>query len=575
MHVATTKRKYKGVTYKNYLIRQNYRENGKVKHKTIANITHLPSDLIETIRKRLKEGKPISGEGFSIIRSLPHGHVEAILQTIKRIGLDNIIGSKRSKSRDIILGLIIQRLIRPDSKLGSLRNFQDSTATNSVGSELELDSLTRSQLYTALDWLEQRQKRIEKKLAGHHLKAGTIVLYDISGSYYTGKESDLVQYGYNRDKKRGYPQIVYGLICNSEGCPVAVEVFSGDTTDSETLSSQIEKVRRRFGIKQVVWVGDRGMITGKLIQNELRGNQDIDWITALRAPQVKKLVREQAIQLSLFDERNLVEIEAKDYPGERLVVCRNPLLAEQRRLKREDLLKATREELDKIVEATHRKRKPLRGKDAIGVKVGKVIDKYKMGKHISYSIEEDRFTYEINQDSVSEEQTLDGVYVIRTSLAQKAYSADNVVETYKSLSQVERAFRSMKTTRLQIRPIYHWTENRIRAHVFLCMLAYYVEWHIHQKLAPYLYSDDQKEKGKQKRDSVIDPAQKSDAAIEKTATHQAEDGTPVNSMDTIIDFLGTICKNKMQYDNHDEPFYTITQPTKEQQKILDLLEVKL
>ena len=575
MHVATTKRKYKGVTYKNYLIRQNYRENGKVKHKTIANITHLPSDLIETIRKRLKEGKPISGEGFSIIRSLPHGHVAAILQTIKRIGLDNIIGSKRSKSRDIILGLIIQRLIRPDSKLGSLRNFQDSTATNSVGSELELDSLTRSQLYTALDWLEQRQKRIEKKLAGHHLKAGTIVLYDISGSYYTGKESDLVQYGYNRDKKRGYPQIVYGLICNSEGCPVAVEVFSGDTTDSETLSSQIEKVRRRFGIKQVVWVGDRGMITGKLIQNELRGNQDIDWITALRAPQVKKLVREQAIQLSLFDERNLVEIEAKDYPGERLVVCRNPLLAEQRRLKREDLLKATREELDKIVEATHRKRKPLRGKDAIGVKVGKVIDKYKMGKHISYSIEEDRFTYEINQDSVSEEQTLDGVYVIRTSLAQKAYSADNVVETYKSLSQVERAFRSMKTTRLQIRPIYHWTENRIRAHVFLCMLAYYVEWHIHQKLAPYLYSDDQKEKGKQKRDSVIDPAQKSDAAIEKTATHQAEDGTPVNSMDTIIDFLGTICKNKMQYDNHDEPFYTITQPTKEQQKILDLLEVKL
>ena len=575
MHVATTKRKYKGVTYKNYLIRQNYRENGKVKHKTIANITHLPPDLIETIRKRLKEGKPISEEGFSIIRSLPHGHVEAILQTIKRIGLDNIIGSKRSKSRDIILGLIIQRLIRPDSKLGSLRNFKDSTATNSVGSELELDSLTRSQLYTALDWLEQRQKRIEKKLAGHHLKAGTIVLYDISGSYYTGKETDLVQYGYNRDKKRGYPQIVYGLICNSEGCPVAVEVFSGDTTDSETLSSQIEKVRRRFGIKQVVWVGDRGMITGKLIQNELRGNQDIDWITALRAPQIKKLVREQPIQLSLFDERNLVEIEAKDYPGERLVVCRNPLLAEQRRLQREDLLKATREELDKIVEATHRRRKPLRGKDAIGVKVGKVIDKYKMGKHISYSIEEDGFTYEINQESVSEEQTLDGVYVIRTSLAQKAYSAENVVETYKSLSQVERAFRSMKTTRLQIRPIYHWTENRIRAHVFLCMLAYYVEWHINQKLAPYLYSDDQKEKGKQKRDSVIDPAQKSDAAIEKTVTHQAEDGTPVNSMDTIIDFLGTICKNKMQYDNHDEPFYTITQPTKEQQKILDLLEVKL
>ncbi len=575
MHVATTKRKYKGVTHKNYLIRQNYRENGKVKHKTIANITHLPPDLIETIRRRLKEGKPISGEGFSIIRSLPHGHVAAILQTINRIGLDNIIGSKRSKSRDIILGLIIQRLIRPDSKLGSLRNFQSTTATNSVGSELGLESITRSQLYAALDWLEQGQERIEKKLAREHLQDGTIVLYDISGSYYTGKESNLVQYGYNRDKKRGYPQIVYGLICNRDGCPVAVEVFSGDTVDSDTLSGQIEKVRQRFGIKQVVWVGDRGMITGKLIKDELQEDQNIDWITALRAGQVKKLVHEQAIQLSLFDQRNLVEIEAKEYPGERLIVCRNPLLAEQRHQKRQALLKATQKELDKIVEATHRQNRPLRGKDKIGVKVGKVIDKYKMGKHISYSIEDDQFTYEIDRNGVAQEQSLDGVYVIRTSLPQKTYSAENVAETYKSLSQVERAFRSMKTTRLQIRPIYHWEETRIRAHVFLCMLAYYVEWHIHNKLAPYLYSDDQKEKGKQKRESVVDPAQKSDAAMKKAATHQAEDGMPVNSMDTIIDFLGTICKNKMQYDNHDEPFYTITQPTKEQQKILDLLEVKL
>lgn len=575
MHVATTKRKYKGVTYKNYLIRQNYRENGKVKHKTVANITHLPPDLIETIRRRLKEDKPISGEGFSIVRSLPHGHVAAIQQTIKRIGLDRVISAKRSKSRDIIVGLIIQRLIRPDSKLGCLRNFKDSTAANSVGSELGLESLTRSQLYTALDWLEQGQNRIEKKLARRHLQDGTIVLYDISGSYYTGKESNLVQYGYNRDKKRGYPQVVYGLICNSEGCPVAIEVFSGDTTDSDTLSGQIEKVRQRFGIKQVVWVGDRGMITGKFIQNELQGEQDINWITALRSPQVKKLVKEEAIQLSLFDERNLVEIDSKDYPGERLVVCRNPLLAEQRRQKREDLLKATQKELDKIVEATHRSRKPLKGKDAIGVKVGKVIDKYKMGKHINYSIEENRFTYNIDSKSVAEEQTLDGVYVIRTSLSQRAYSAEKVVETYKSLSQVERAFRSMKTTRLQVRPIYHWEEYRIRAHIFLCMLAYYVEWHIHNRLAPYLYSDDQKEKGKQKRDSIVDPAQKSDAAIQKEVTHRSEDGTPVHSMDTIIDFLGTICKNKMQYNNHDEPFYTITQPTNEQQKILDLLEVKL
>jgi transposase len=575
MYVVTTKRQYKGKTYTNYLIQQSYREEGKVKHKTLSNITHLPADLIEVIRRRLKEGRPLAAPGFSIKRSLPHGHVATILKTMRDIGLDSVIASKPGRNRDIIIGLIVQRLIRPGSKLDGYRGFRSESATTSVGKELNLEAISHNQVYQAMDWLLESQPRIEKKLARKHLKEGTILLYDLSGSYYTGQTSDLVQYGYNRDGKKGYPQIVYGLLCDSEGCPVAVEVFSGNTPDSETMPEQIEKVRQRFGIKQVVWVGDRGMITGKFISEELSGHEGLDWITALRGGQVRKLVNQQAIQLSLFDKQDMVEIESKDYAGERLVVCKNPLLAEERSRNRQQLLEATRKELDKIVAATQRKHKPLRGKDAIGVKVGKVIDKYKMGKHINYSIEKASFTYQIDTTSVAEEEMLDGLYVIRTSLPQSSYSPEQTVETYKSLSHVEWAFRTIKTTLLQIRPIYHWDDKRIRSHVFLCMLAYYVQWHLHRRLAPLLYADDQKQQARQKRRSVVAPAQKSNDALQKAATHLTEEGNPVHSIESLINFLGTICKNEMQYEGHQETFSAITEPINEQQQILDLLNVKL
>lgn len=575
MYVSTTIRKRNGKAYKNHLIRSSYRENGKVKHKTICNISHLPADLIESIRKRLKIGKPLEANGFSITRSLPHGHVKALLQLIKNIGLDQVIAAKPSPERNIILALIIQRIINPCSKLASFKEFQKATATTSIGQELNLEAVSKDDVYSALDWLFSSQERIEKKLAHKHLDQGTIVLYDISGSYYTGKESELVQYGYNRDSKKGHPQIVYGLLCNKQGCPVGIEVFPGNTADCATLSEQIEKVREQYGISQVVWVGDRGMITSKTINEELKDSEGLEWITALRTQQVKKLVNQGAIQRSIFDKEYLAEIDSSDYPGERLIVCKNPFLAEERQRKRQELLNATCKELDKVVKATNRKTKPLRGKDNIGVEVGAVINNHNMSKHISYTIEEDTFSYEIDEKSVAEEETLDGLYVIRTSLPKEDFSATQAVETYKELSNVEWAFRTLKTTRLELRPIYHWTEERIKSHVFLCMLCYYVEWHLQQRLQPILYADDKKEEGSEKRASPVAPSQKSDAALKKAATHSTEEGFVVHNMKTALDFLGTICKNEIQYENHEEQLYVTTEPTPYQKKILELIGASL
>jgi transposase len=575
MYVSTTKRERNGKVYTNYLIRYSYREGGKVKHGTIANISHLPPDIIETIKHRLKSGKPLSGNGFSVIRSLPHGHVKTILQIIKSTGLDQVIASKPYYERNIILALIANGIINPGSKLASFKNLQEQTATTSLNQTLQLEDMSKDDVYKALDWLAKRQEHIEQKLAKKHLDEGTIVLYDISGSYYTGKESDLVKYGYNRDGKKGHPQIVYGLLCNKDGCPVSVEVFPGNTADSSTLSDQLKKVRERFGISRVVWVGDRGMITSKTINEELGHTEGLEWITALRSQQVKKLVNKGSIQLSLFDEQNLAEIDSSDYPGERLVVCKNPLLADERKRNRQELLNATCKELDKVVRAVNRKTKPLRGKDEIGIRVGEVINQYKVGKHISYRIEEDAFSYEIDQDSIAREETLDGLYVIRTSLSQEASSAEETVETYKSLSQVEWAFRTLKTTRLELRPIYHWTEQRIKAHVFLCMLTYYVEWHLQQRLQPYLYADHEKEKGKQKRETPVSPAKKSNEALEKAQTHLTKDGKTTHSMNTVLDFLGTICQHEIKYENHEKSIYTKTEPTAEQKNILDSLGVTL
>lgn len=575
MHVAKTVREYKGKVYTNYLIRTSYRENGKVKHKTLANISRLPADLIEICTQRLKSGKPLAvSNGISIKRSLLHGHVAVILSEMQTIDLPGLLAAKRTRQRDLIMALIAMRLISPGSKLYSKRLLARNTAVTTLGQLLWVDDLTRDEIYSALDWLLENKQRIEKKLAAKHLQNGSIILYDLSSSYYTGKQSNLVQFGHNRDGKKGFAQIVYGILCNSEGCPVAVEVFKGNTSDSSTLSAQIAKVRNQFGIERVVWVGDRGMITGKFIDEQLRDDPQLDWITALRSVQIDSLVNQGAIQLGLFDKQDMAEIQSDDYPGERLIVCRNPFLAHERGQKRNALLTSTIKELEKIKTATQRKIKPLRGKDKIGLRVGKVINKFKVAKHFVLHISDESFEYELDNQNIAKEAALDGIYVIRTS-ALPDFSTRQLVQTYKNLSHVEQAFRTVKTTRLQVRPIYHRNDQRIEAHIFLCMLAYYIEWHLRQKLAPMLYVDPYKAQTKAQRKSVVEPVKKSKQAANKASTHLTSSGLDVHDMDSILAFLGTICKNEVQFNDSEPTFYVITEPTYEQQQILDLLDVKL
>jgi len=444
-----------------------------VKHQTLGNLSHLPPDLIDTIRRRLRDEPPGDGDQWDIVRTLPHGHVAAVLGTLRDLGVDKILASRPSRERDLTIGMIVARVISPGSKLATARAFKDETAGTSLSLELGIEDVHERELYETLDWLGKRQQRIETKLAKRHLAEGTLVLYDVSGSYYTGRCSGLVDYGYNRDGKRGVPQIVYGLLCNAEGCPVAVEVFKGNTGDPKTLGAQIKKVRRRFGIERVVFVGDRGMITSKRIDEELRSVDGLDWITALRADNIKKLAAQKVVQLSLFDDRDLVEVSSPDYPGERLVVCRNPLLADERARKRGELLTATEKVLDEIVAATTRKKRRLRGQDKIGLRVGKILNRFKVGKHFVLNIDEERFSYRRDEKKIAEEAALDGLYVIRTSVASETMGSEDVVRAYKDLAKVERAFRCFKTIDLKIRPIYHWLDDRIRTHVFLCMMAYY------------------------------------------------------------------------------------------------------
>ncbi len=574
MYVVTNKRYYKGKCYTSCLLRESYREDGKVKNRTIANLSHLPADIIEMISERLRTGKPIVNQGFEIIRSLPHGHVAAILQIIKRLELDKIISSVKCLHRDVVLALIVLRLIYPASKLATHKMIIGESASSTLGMELRLQSITRHHLYEALDWLIERKERIEKKLANRHLKEGTLVFFDLTSTYYTGKESELVQYGYNRDKKKGFPQIVFGILCNEEGIPVAVEVFSGNRSDATVLAKEVEKVHKKFGVKRLVWVGDRGLVSSKAIDKSIRLMEGVDWITALGSKQIKKLLQQEDVQTSLFDERGLAEIISEDYPGERLIVCKNPLLEEERRQEREELLEATCKELDKVVKATQRKRNPLCGKSNIGVSVGRVINKYKMQKHIRLYIKENSFRYEVDQQSVLAEAALDGLYVIRTSLLDSVPS-EKVVRWYKNLSHVERAFRSIKTTRLLVRPIFLRNNERIKAHIFLCMLAYYVEWHAQQLLSPMLYAEDMKEEAEVKRKTPVSPAQKSDSALRKAATHRASNGFMVHSMDTLWTSLGTICNNEIQYNNNKKTFWKKTEPNKEQKEILKLLKVSL
>ena len=561
------------------LIRESYREDGKVKKRTIANITHLPPEIIEDIRVLLRGGVAVQSleglEQFEIVRSRPHGHVAAVLGTLRRLGLPNIIYSRPSRQRDLTVAMIVARIIEPSSKLATARQLNQHTLANTLGELLGLQSADEDELYAAMDWLLKRQLRIESKLAKRHLSEGCLVLYDLTSTYFEGRKCPLAKPGHSRDGKRGKLQIVFGLLCSAEGCPITVEVFEGNTNDAATFAAQVEKVRARFGIQRVVWVGDRGMVTDARIRDDLRDVEGLDWITALRAPQIRALVESGSLQLSLFDEQDLAEIRDEDYPGERLIACKNPFLAEERARKREDLLQATEAEFDKLVEATRREKRALKGKDKIGLRVGKVIGRFKMAKHFRITISADSFDYQRDVESIAAEAALDGIYIVRTSVPAEALDAEGAVEAYKSLSQVERAFRSYKTVDLKVRPIHHRVADRVRAHVFLCMLAYYVEWHMREALAPMLFDDEDPQAGKALRASVVAPAQRSPAAQRKARTKRTADDMPIHSLRTLLQDLATITANRIQFRAEAPDFDKVTAPTPIQQRALDLLGVHL
>ena len=554
------------------LLRESYREGGKVKKRTLLNLSDWPADRIAGFRMLLKGGTVIPRDQQAIIitRSLPHGHVAAALGTARKIGLDRVLGPNGNRCRDLVLALAVNRLLEPGSKLAAARALSPDTASSSLGQQLGLGMVDEDELYTALDWLAVRQPAIERALANNHLTGGTLVLYDVSSSYMEGRCCPLAQYGYNRDRKRGKLQIVYGLLCARNGCPVAIEVFEGSTADPMTLTSQVAKLKERFALDHVVLVGDRGMITQARISEDL-AKAGLDWITALRAPAINALRDAGALQMSLFDERDMASISSPDFPGERLIICRNRALAVERARKREELLAATERELTRIAAAVARKRQPLRGA-AIGLKVGAVLDKHKMAKHFSLNITDTSFVFDRKAEAIAAEAALDGIYVVRTSLPTTALDDAGTVRTYKSLSLVERAFRCLKTVDLQIRPIYHWLAERVRAHVFLCMLAYYLEWHMRQLVAPMLYDDTDKEAAEAERATVVAKAERSPAAVTKQTTGCTEDGLPVHSFRTLLADLATLTRNTLATAiDPERPFTLTARPTALQQKALDLL----
>ncbi len=566
------------------LLRESYRVGDKVKKRTLLNLSDWPRPLVEGLRALLKGGTalPPGQEAIVIKRSLPHGHVAAVLGTLRRIGLDRLLGPAGNRCRDVVLAMIVARLIAPASKLATAKALDPATAGSSLGTALGLGAVDEDELYAALDWLLERQPQIEAALARRHLKQGTLVLYDVSSSYLEGHCCELAQLGphgeplsnHNRDGKRGKLQIVYGLLCAADGCPVAIEVFEGSTGDPATLAAQIDKLKRRFGLAHVVLVGDRGMITQARLDADIKPAK-LDWITALRAPAIRALLDAGAFQLSLFDERDLAAITAPDYPGERLIVCRNPDLAAARRHKREDLLRATERDLAAIQHAVRRAKKPLRGRAPIALKVGAVIGKHKMAKHFALTITDTDLGFARKQDQIDAEARLDGIYVVRTSLPTDTLDDTASVRAYKSLAQVERAIRSIKTVDIQLRPIFHWAAPRVRAHVLLCMLAYHVEWHMRQRLAPMLYDDADKQTAEALRKSIVAKAPRSLAAIAKQTFGTTPDGLPVHSFQSLLADLATLARNTVVTTlDPDHEFTLHTRPTPIQQKALELLAIK-
>jgi hypothetical protein len=561
MHVVTNTIRRGDRVYTAHLLRRSYREGGKVKKETLANLSHLPEELIELIRAGLRGERFVqAGAAFAVERSLPAGHVEAALAMAARLELRRLLDRAPSRERALCVAMIVQRVIGPGSKLAMSRAFSQSTLACEVG----VEDADEDELYAALDWLLGRQERIERALARRHLQGGTLVLYDVSSSYFEGRSCPLAQLGYSRDRRRGTPQIIYGLLCDRRGCPVAVEVFEGSLHDDKTLPAQLDKLRTRFGLAGVIVVSDRGMVT-KANLERLRADGDAAWITALKAPQVKKLVRDGALQLSLFDEHSLAEIASDDYPGERLVVCRNPLVAAERARKREDLLAATERALAEIQARVWQG--TLAGEAAIGLAVGEVWNRWRMRKHFRVAISDSSFSFERKTEQIAAEAALDGIYVLRTSLAKQELAAAEVVRAYKQLKEVERAFRTLKGP-LELRPIHHRLEDRVRAHVFLCMLSYYLAWHLRQAWRPLLFDDEQPP-------TQADPvakAKRSPQAERKARSKRTASGERCHSLPTLLDELATRTRNTIRLQDHKASFEQLTQPTETQARALALIE---
>jgi transposase len=550
------------------LLREGWREGRKTRKRTLANLSHWPALKVETLRRLLRDDVLVSPTDlFETERTRPHGHVEAVLGTVRQIGLDRIIASKRCPERDLVLAMIAERLLHPCSKLATTRIWQTTT----LAEELSVEGADEDDLYHAMDWLLARQDQIERKLADRHLTDGALVLYDVSSSYYEGRTCPLARFGHDRDGQKGLPIIVYGVMTDGRGCPIAVSVYAGNTGDPTTVPDQVERLRTRFGLVHLVLVGDRGMLTQPQI-DRLKAQPGVGWITALTSVSIRKLVQQGALQLSLFDTQNLAEITAPGFPGERLMACYNPLLADQRARKRRALLDATEQALTKLAREVARRTKTLLTGSAIGLKAGKILGRYKMGKHYTLTIADGTFAWARREAAIEAEAKLDGIYVLRTSEPAERYSAADTVRTYKSLSHVERAFRCLKGVDLLVRPIRHRTAQRVPAHIFLCMLAYYVEWHMRRAWAPILFEDDELERARRQRDPIR-PAAPTASATRKKATHTTPEGLPVHSLETLLAELASRGRNTYRLKSNDSSltFTQVPDPTPIQRRAYELL----
>jgi hypothetical protein len=555
------------------LLRESYREQGRVKTRTLANLSHWPEHKVQSLQRALKGLAPAVdlSEAFEITRSPPHGHVAAVLGTAQRLGMRELIDPEPSRKRDLVTAMLVAQVIAPSLKLATARGPRSETATSSLGQLLGVTGCDEDDLYAAMDWALARKDAIENALTARHLVNGTLVLYDVSSAAFEGRTCPLGAIGHPKDGVKGRLQIVYGLLCSPAGIPIAIEVFEGNTADPNTLAAQISTLKTRFGLSRVCLVGDRGMLTNARIRDELRPAA-LDWISALRAPQIKALVETDPLQLSLFDTQDLVEITSPQFPGERLVCCHNPVLAEQRTRKRTDLLAATEKELTPIAAATSRDKRPLRGKDKIALRVGKVINHYNMAKHFTLEITDESFTFTRNTEAIAAEAALDGIYVLRTSLPTNSLPTDDVVARYKNLADVERFFRTLNTE-LDVRPIRHRLADRVRAHMFLRMLSYYLVWHMKAALAPILFVDNDKPAAHAKRANPVAAAQRSDHALAKAARKRTTEDTRVHSFTSLLADLATLCANQIQPANDMPAFTMITSPTPLQRRAFELLNV--